>query len=54
MRIIKPEMELITDVSEKDVLEIIERAGRVCYKSENKIEDGSAEKFVKMILGRGS
>lgn len=31
----------------------IERAGRTCYKSEDKITDGSAAKFVAMVLGRG-
>ncbi len=34
-------------------LEILELAGRTCYKSENRITEGSAEKFVKMILGLG-
>jgi thymidylate synthase (FAD) len=31
-------------------LEIIEKAGRTCYKSEHRITPGSAEKFVKMIV----
>lgn len=31
----------------------IERAGRVCYKSENKTTDDSAEKFVKMLISNG-
>jgi len=35
------------------VLEVIELAGRTCYKSENRITKGSAEKFVKMIVGLG-
>jgi thymidylate synthase (FAD) len=34
-------------------LEIIELAGRTCYKSENRITKGSAEKFVNMILDLG-
>lgn len=34
-------------------LEIIELAGRTCYKSEQRITKGSAEKFVKMILDCG-
>ena len=34
-------------------LELIELAGRTCYKSENRITSGSAEKFVKMILDLG-
>lgn len=32
-------------------LTIIERAGRTCYKSEDKITDGSAEQFARKILG---
>ena len=31
----------------------MEQAGRTCYKSEDKITDGSAEKFVRNILKRG-
>ena len=31
----------------------IEAAGRTCYKSEDKITEGSAEKFAKMIRKRG-
>jgi thymidylate synthase (FAD) len=34
-------------------LETIEAAGRTCYKSEDKITEGSAEKFVRMIIKRG-
>lgn len=34
-------------------LELIELAGRTCYKSEDKITDSSAKKFVKMVIERG-
>ncbi|CAL7960410.1 thymidylate synthase (FAD) [Gammaproteobacteria bacterium] len=34
-------------------LEIIERAGRTCYKSEKRITKGSAEKFIKTIIELG-
>ena len=33
--------------------QLIEEAGRTCYKSEDKITDDSAEKFVEMICKRG-
>ena len=33
--------------------QLIERAGRTCYKSEDKITEESAEKFIKMIMRRG-
>lgn len=36
-----------------DALQLIERAGRTCYKSEDKITEESAEKFVAMLLERG-
>ena len=36
-----------------NILETAELAGRTCYKSEERITEGSAEKFVKMILGFG-
>jgi len=36
-----------------DPLETIERIGRICYKSEDKITDDSASKFVTMLVKRG-
>lgn len=36
-----------------NALQLIERAGRTCYKSADKITDDSAETFVKMVLARG-
>lgn len=36
-----------------DPLQKLERIGRVAYKSEGKIKDGSAPAFVKMLLDRG-
>ncbi len=34
-------------------LEILERIGRTCYHSEDKIQTGSAIKFSKMLLSKG-
>ena len=57
MKIIEPSYEILTEISEGGIRELqhIEKIGRVCYKSEDKItEDGeSAKKFVKMLIGRG-
>jgi thymidylate synthase (FAD) len=36
-----------------EVLKAIERAGRTCYKSEDKITDGTAATFVQMLIKRG-
>lgn len=53
MKIINPEVELINAPSYTALLSLVEQAGRTCYKSEDKIKDGSAEKFVRGILSRG-
>ena len=53
MKIIKPYTEIIDEINGQDILKKIERCGRVCYKSEGKITDGSAEKFVANIIKRG-
>lgn len=57
MKIIQQSYEIMTEISPGGVQELqqIERAGRVCYKSENRItEDGeSAKTFVKMLIGSG-
>lgn len=53
MRIINAQVFLEQSISQNEVLRHIEKAGRVCYKSESKISDGSAEKFVKNILKSG-
>ena len=36
-----------------NTMQIIEKAGRTCYKSEDKITEDSAQKFVEMILKSG-
>lgn len=43
----------IAKVTEQAIYEQIERAGRTCYKSEDKITEGSAEKFVRGLIKRG-
>ena len=49
MRIIKASYEILSPIDGAAILKHIERCGRVCYKSEDKITDDSAEKFVGMI-----
>ncbi len=53
MRIIKPDVVFMTELQSDEILAHIERCGRVCYKSEARIADGSAEKFVSGIVARG-
>lgn len=54
MKIIKAHYEILTPISDGGIKELqhIEKIGRVCYKSEDRItEDGeSAKKFVKMLI----
>ncbi len=53
MKIVKPKAEIITPINGAEILRHIEKCGRVCYKSEDKITDSSAEKFCSGILKRG-
>lgn len=53
MKIIKPDVEFITPIDGQTILKRIEWCGRVCYKSEDKITEGSAEKFCQNIIKRG-
>ena len=52
MKIINPGVEYIpqTDNTLKGIYEQIEKAGRTCYKSEDKITEGSAEAFVQHMI----
>ena len=56
MKIIEPSITIedrFIHITQEDILKHIEKAGRVCYKSEDKIKEDSAAKFVAGILGRG-
>jgi len=53
MKIIKPRAEILGTIDGKAMLQHIEQCGRVCYKSEEKITDDSAENFVRGIIQRG-
>jgi thymidylate synthase (FAD) len=52
MKIIAPSFLLIDPIDEESMLRNLERAGRVCYKSEGKICDGSAREFISNIIKR--
>lgn len=53
MRIVEPKVEIITEFNGEEVLKHIEKVGRCCYKSENRITDDSAKVFVENIIKRG-
>lgn len=50
MKICKPQIEILNHSDYETMLRKIEQIGRVCYKSEGKIKDGSAEKFIAGII----
>lgn len=57
MKVVKADYEILSNISEGGIkeLQMIEKAGRICYKSEGKItSDGeSAKKFVKKLIASG-
>lgn len=53
MKLIESSVEIIPqDTGLEGLYKQIERAGRVCYKSEDKICEGSAKKMVDFLVGR--
>lgn len=52
MIIIPPSFKILEDFDKQSLAVRIEACGRVCYKSEDKITDGSAEPFIKNIIRR--
>ncbi len=53
MKVIKPSFEILNEPNWPEVLLQLERAMRTCYKSEDKITEGSAEKLIRSIIKRG-
>lgn len=54
MKLINPSVELITQAPGLDgIYKQVERVGRVCYKSEDKITENSAKPFVDRMIKSG-
>ena len=53
MRTVEASVEFINPPEYAGVLDTIERVGRTCYKSEDKITEFSAEDFVRRLIKRG-
>lgn len=51
--IIKPSVQIIDQLIGIDILEKIELAGRVCYKSEDRITENSCLRFVRTLIHNG-
>lgn len=50
MKIIDAGYEILDTLNGEEILKKIERVARVCYKSEDKITEGSAEKMVRALV----
>lgn len=50
MRIIEAGYEILDTLNGEEILKKIEKVARVCYKSEDKITEGSAEKMVRALI----
>ena len=53
MRIVKPGFEILDAIDGTSILRKLELCGRTCYKSEDKITGGSAEKLVRRVISSG-
>lgn len=53
MKAIKPYTQIYLDFDGQKMIEKNEAIARICYKSEGKIKDGSAEKMVKALVKSG-
>lgn len=53
MKLINPSIKIESEIDGEYILRFIEKIGRVCYKSEDKITQDSSKKFIKFILGNG-
>lgn len=51
MKIVDAGYEILDNLNGEEILKKIERVARVCYKSEDKITEGSAEKMVGEVTG---
>lgn len=53
MKAIEPRFEVLDNLDEEEVLKKIELMGRVCYKSEGRITEESANQFIANIIKSG-
>ncbi len=53
MIVINSSFEIIDDINGNEILNKLEKIGRTCYKSEDKITQDSSKTFIKNIIKRG-
>lgn len=50
MKIIEPDYEILTPINGVEILQTIEKIARTCYKSEDKIAPGTAERMIHNLI----
>lgn len=53
MKIIEPYIEILDNLEPQAIMRKLELCGRVCYKSEDKITESSAEMFLRQLIQKG-
>lgn len=53
MKVVAPTFEILEELDQQSMATRIESCGRICYKSEDKITESSAEPFIKGIIKHG-
>ncbi|MCK5098674.1 MAG: FAD-dependent thymidylate synthase [Desulfobacteraceae bacterium] len=53
MKIIDPYFEILHMADKDEILNLLEKAARTCYKSEDQISQGSAEQLLKRLMKTG-
>lgn len=53
MRVLKAGYEIIDELNGEEILKKLEKVARVCYKSEDKITEGSAERMIRALIKNG-
>lgn len=53
MQVVKAGYEILDPLNGEEILKKIERIARVCYKSEDLIGEGTAERMVRSLIKRG-
>lgn len=53
MKIVKPSIVIESEINSGKMFQLLEKAGRTCYKSEDLITNESAKEFIKKILKSG-
>lgn len=52
MKLIKPYTEILSPINNEEILKMLERVARTCYKSEDKITNNSAIEMMRSLIKR--